>query len=205
MTTPLDADWNTLPLSNFYLPFVQSAVRYLAGGAVIRGNLAPGDLIKMTLDDVVPSENFTLIRPDGRTVKLDAVHLEKQAELRYADTEQPGIYRVQAQESAKPAETTFFIVHPPREESILTQLDEEKWQWLERSLGFTRIDPTERPVLETLGAHREGRELWGLLMLAVFTLAVMEMLVARIGSVQTNPVAQSNAARMDEGPTAGEG
>ena len=45
MTTALDADWTTLPLSSFYLPFVQSAVRYLAGGAVGNGNLALGDPI----------------------------------------------------------------------------------------------------------------------------------------------------------------
>src|ERR1041384_7885196 len=42
VTTPLDADWSTLPLTNFYLPFVQSAVRYLAAGAVPDRNLRPG-------------------------------------------------------------------------------------------------------------------------------------------------------------------
>ena len=29
MTTPLDVDWGNLPFSNFYLPFMQSLVRYL--------------------------------------------------------------------------------------------------------------------------------------------------------------------------------
>ena len=45
-TTPLDADWSTLPLSNFYLPFVQSAVRYLAAGAVPNRNLRPGQVLE---------------------------------------------------------------------------------------------------------------------------------------------------------------
>ena len=52
MTTALDADWSTLPLSNFYLPFVQSAVRYLAGGAVPDGNLSPGKVIQLKFDEV---------------------------------------------------------------------------------------------------------------------------------------------------------
>ncbi|HEY7116886.1 MAG TPA: VWA domain-containing protein, partial [Tepidisphaeraceae bacterium] len=41
MTTPLDADWSTLPLSNFYLPFAQSAVRYLTAALLAERNLTP--------------------------------------------------------------------------------------------------------------------------------------------------------------------
>jgi hypothetical protein len=77
-------------------------------------------------------------------------------------------------------------VRPPREESDLTQLSDERWQWLERSLGFTRVDPTARPVLETLAANREGRELWGAALGAVLVLAVLEMILARVGSVRAS-------------------
>ena len=46
MTTTIDADWNTLPLTSFYLPFVQSAARHLALGAHPQRNLAPGQEIR---------------------------------------------------------------------------------------------------------------------------------------------------------------
>jgi hypothetical protein len=186
MTTALDADWSTLPLTNFYLPFAQSAMRYLAGGTVATTNLSPGDPVRFTFDESGPARVVSLTRPDGRTVKLDVIRLEKQAEVRYTDTDQPGIYRLSIKEATKPAQTVNFIVRPSREESDLTQLSEERWQSLEKSLGFTRVDPTAHPVLETLAANREGRELWGAAIGAVLVLAVVEMIVARVGSVAPN-------------------
>ena len=185
-TTSLDADWNALPLSNFYLPFIQSAIRYLAAGAVDSGNLQPGHPIQLTFEDGPPPLGASVTRPDGRTIKLDIVRLEKQAEIRYGDTEQPGVYRVAVQEASRAAQASYFIVHSPSEDSDLTQLDDEKWQWLESSLGFMRIDPTAKPVMETLGAHREGRELWGALLAAVMALFLAEMFVSRLGSVKKN-------------------
>jgi hypothetical protein len=184
VTTPLDADWSTLPLSNFYLPFVQSAVRYLAAGAVADGNLAAGYPIRRTFDDANPARSASITRPDGRTIRLDVVRLEKQAEVRYNDTEQPGEYRLDVRESGKPAQTFEYVVRPSREESDLTQLTEDRWTSLEHSLGFTRIDPSGRPISEALAANREGRELWGAALAAVLILAVLEMLVARMASVR---------------------
>ncbi|HET6249002.1 MAG TPA: VWA domain-containing protein [Tepidisphaeraceae bacterium] len=188
MTTPLDADWSTLPLTNFYLPFVQSAVRYLAGVSAADGNLKPGEPIRMSFDDINPVNKVMLTRPDGQKVKLDVIRLEKQAELRYSDTEQPGTYRLDIQERGKPPQTAYYIVRPPRDESDLTQLTDEEWRSKERSLGFTRVDPTVRPVLETISADREGRELYGLVLALVFALAIAEMAVSRVGSIQRTPV-----------------
>lgn len=184
MTTALDSDWTTLPLSNFYLPFVQSAVRYLASGAVPDGNLAPGKVIHLKFDESRVGRTVSLMRPDGKTVKLEVVvRPEKQPEVRYGDTELPGTYRLTVREAGK-AQTVYFIVRPPREESDLSQLPEERWQSLERSLGFTRVDPTVRPVMDALAADREGRELWGWALGATLALAVLEMCITRWGSVQ---------------------
>ncbi|HZK80951.1 MAG TPA: hypothetical protein VFC46_07785, partial [Humisphaera sp.] len=200
MTTALDADWSTLPLSNFYLPFVQSAVRFLAGGAAANGNLLPGDPIQLKFDDPAAAGNVTLTRPDGRKVKIDVIRREKHAEIRYADTEQPGVYRVSVQEKGRPGELHQFVVLPPREESDLTQLPEEKWQSLARILDFTRVDPAGgRPISEALATNREGRELWGLLLAGTFVLAVMEMWLAKVGSVQRkSPARDEEAVKSEE-------
>ena len=116
------------------------------------------------------------------------------------DTELPGTYRLQVQEGGK-QQSIYFVVHPPREESDLTQLPEDRWQSLEQMLGFTRVDPTERPVMETLAANREGRELWGATLAAVLVLAILEMCVARIGSRQPRKqevVEESQSAAREE-------
>jgi hypothetical protein len=183
MTTSLDADWSTLPLSNFYLPFVQSAVKYLASGAVPNGNLKPGGLIKIALEAPDVKQSVTLIRPGGRSLKLPIIQLDQQAQVQYGDTEQPGEYRLKIEAPGKPSVTHYFIVPPPRDESDLTQLTSDRWMWLEGALGFRRIDPAEGAVRETLSAGREGRELWGWALAAVLGLALLELFIARASSV----------------------
>jgi len=37
----VDTEWNALPLTNFFLPFMQSAVRYAATGSGCRAYGAP--------------------------------------------------------------------------------------------------------------------------------------------------------------------
>lgn len=180
MTTALDADWTTLPLSNFYLPFVQSTVRYLAGGNSVQSNLAPGQAIHMVLADSDSPSAITLLRPDGRSEKLSAFRLAQQPELRYTDTDLTGEYQVKIEQPGKPAATRLFIVRPSREESDLTPLSEPQWKSLESSLGFQRIDPTVRPLRETLASGREGRELWEPAMWCVFALLIAELLISRL-------------------------
>ncbi|MDB5173456.1 MAG: hypothetical protein JWN51_2229 [Phycisphaerales bacterium] len=204
LTTSLDADWTTLPLSNFYLPFVQSAVRYLAGGTVRSGNLAPGEPIRLNFDDAVATRTVTLTRPDGRTQKLEVVRLGQQAEARFADTDVPGEYRVQVEERDKPTTTQFFVVRPPREESDLSQLTDEQWSVLKTGLGFQRIDTATGPIGEAVSAGREGHELWGAALGAVFVLVLVEMLVARgaegrQGGAKRGARSQEPGARRREG------
>ncbi|HZL37260.1 MAG TPA: BatA domain-containing protein [Tepidisphaeraceae bacterium] len=184
MTTSLDADWTTLPLSNFYLPFVQSAVKYLASGAVPNGNLKPGGAIKLSFDNPNISRTVTLTPPGGQPRKLELINLDQQAQIQFSDTDRPGEYRVRVEEPGKPAVTHYFIVPPPRDESDLTQLHEDRWHWLEGALGFKRIDPANGAVRETLAAGRDGRELWGAALAALFGLFVLEMLIAGAGSVE---------------------
>jgi hypothetical protein len=58
-------------------------------------------------------------------------------------------------------------------------LTSERWQWVEQSLGFRRLDPAERPIAAAVAETRGSRELWPVLLGAVLVLAVLEMAVAR--------------------------
>jgi hypothetical protein len=184
MTTALDADWTTMPLSNFYLPYVQSAVRYLASGGSASGNLLQGQPIRVALDEETPPPSVTIVRPDGRSERLDVLRVAQQPEARYADTEQPGEYQVVVRRPGRSPAVHYFAVKPPREESDLTQLTEEGWKKLEGLLGLRRIDPAGRPLRETIASGREGRELWAYLLMAVFALIVLELFVSRLGQAE---------------------
>jgi len=97
MTTSLDADWSTMPLSSFYLPFVQSAVRYLAAGTMPSHNLAPGEAIRVAVHAVL-TEQATLEFPDGNTREIDGAQYGATTEYQFGDTRQLGVYRLTVKE-----------------------------------------------------------------------------------------------------------
>jgi hypothetical protein len=201
MTTPLDLDWGNLPYSNFYLPFMQSLVRYLAGGPSESRDLAPGEPIHATLEPLAASatspssgqRKVTLIRPgDGQVVGLEVHHIGDQDQVRYDDTRRPGVYRIVVNDPGKPPKTLHYVVTAPRDESDLTQLTEDGWRALERTMGFHRIDTTEQPIAAVMSAYRDGREIWPILMLGVIALGILELAMARAYSRVPRQVALQN-------------
>ena len=159
MTTSLDADWSTLPLSSFYLPYVQSAVRYLAAATLPSRNLSLGEPIQAAFDDPA-DDRVTIELPDGDSRQVSLSRFGSAADLRFADTQEPGIYRVHVRERSG-ERTLLFAVHLPPQESDLTQLSDARWDELERGLHLRRIDQTDRAIATVVAGSREGYGLWG--------------------------------------------
>ncbi|HTL29146.1 MAG TPA: BatA domain-containing protein [Tepidisphaeraceae bacterium] len=176
-TTTLDADWNTVPLTNFYLPLLQSSVRYLASGNATNRNLAPGDPIEAVFDDASDTK-ATLVRPDGAS-EVDLVRIGNRLEARFEDTREPGRYSLKVTTAAGERRVQF-VVTTPREESDLTPLDDARWQWLQKTLRFTRIDPDREKLAGAIAGGRSGRELWVTMLAIVMALAIGELLLARL-------------------------
>jgi hypothetical protein len=189
ITTPLDLDWGNLPYSNFYLPFMQSLARYLAGGPSESRELAPGEPIRATLDPPGPApaaatqplaRSVTITRPgEAQGVPVEVLHLGDQDEIRYDDTRRPGEYRVVVNDPGQPPRTLHYVVAVPRDESDLTQLPEDRWRALEKAMGFQRVDTTEQPIAAVMSASRDGREIWPYLVVGVIALGVLELAMAR--------------------------
>lgn len=190
MTTPIDADWSSLPFSNFYLPFMQSAARYLAGGGSGAGgaagadrNLAPGEPIQATLEPSPLNRTVGLLRPgDDKALPLSMQRYGDQAEVRYdGDTRRPGEYRLTIAQEGEPgrSRTIHYVVAASRDDSDLRQLTEDEWRALESSLAFERIDTAEQPIAAVMAASRDGREIWPYLLGVVILLGVLELGMAR--------------------------
>jgi hypothetical protein len=186
MTTPVDADWGTLPLSNFYLPFVQSAVRYLAGGTLSQRNLHPGERLREIVKAIDPVEasdprasEAVVTLPDGSRETVPVVRNGDRGEVTFERTQLPGLYSVRVRVDGG-WRTSQFMVRRPAEESDLSALGPERWMWLESRLGAQVMDgPVER-LAQAMERPAGGRELWPVLLGVVLVLGVVEMVAARV-------------------------
>jgi hypothetical protein len=173
MTTSLDADWSTLPLSSFYLPYVQSSVRFLAEGTLPRRNLLLGEPIEATFEDLT-DDRVTIDPPDSDAKTLRLPRYGAYSPLRYPDTSEPGIYRIRYRDRTG-EHALVFSVRPPQEESDLTQLTDARWDELEAGLHLRRIDPNDRAIATIVAGSREGYDLWPWAIGGVLLLAVGEL------------------------------
>ena len=183
VTTALDSDWTTLPLSNFFLPFVQSTVRYLAGGGTLNRNISAGQPIVATVEDTIDDKSASIQTPSGRRESVAVSRYEDRTDLLYERSNEPGVYRLNYQTEGK-AKSLHFVVSPPRAESDLTPLSDEQWRMLSSRLGLSRIDPDQISVADAVARDRLGKELWPILITSIFVFALLEMLLARWWSVQ---------------------
>ncbi len=177
VTTSLDADWSTLPLSSFYLPMLQSTVRYLASEALLDRNLSPGEPIVAVVDDAA-EPHATIEAPGAGPATIDLVPVGSGHEARFTNTSRPGRYTLRFKTNRGPAQI-HFIVRPNREESDLTVLGAGQWTSLQRSLSFERIEAEPQAIASVLGESRRRQELGPLLLAGVMALAIAEMALAR--------------------------
>jgi hypothetical protein len=177
VAAPLDATWGTLPLSNYFVPFVQSSVRVLSAASETRRNLEIGTPFVMTVDGLL-GPPLTVRMPDESERRLSVSGAADGTEVRFDQTKLPGLYRV----SLGPTRRTTFVVRGPAEESDLTPLEGPALTSLAERLPMTVIDREKSPVAEVLSAGRGTGELWGPLLGLTLVLALVEMGLSRLWS-----------------------
>jgi hypothetical protein len=178
MTTSLGAEWNTLPLSNFYLPMLQSAARYLAGGVQPRRNVAPGD--PLVADIVEAAEPQVLVAIPGvlGESRADLLRTSSGFEARFSNTARPGNYIMDVR-GERGRRRIYFVVRGPRDESDVRSLSPAQFTSLHRDFGFERLDPDPQTITAAIGESRLRRELWPYLLVAVIAAAALEVMLAR--------------------------
>jgi hypothetical protein len=181
VTTPLDADWSTLPLTSFYLPFVQSAVRYLAGAGMEERNVELGSDLTLTVDEPIELARSVVQLPDGRRVPVQGSRVGTRTELVFSEAAVPGTYTFRLRTKDKDLQIPF-IVRRDAAESDLTPIDDQRLLTLSEQMRFDIVDPAQRPLAAVLAEARSHHELWPMLLLAVVGLAVVELLVTRFFS-----------------------
>jgi len=192
LTTALDADWSTLPLSNSYLPMLQSAVRYLAGGTIPDRNLWPGQPIIATIASTQSTAPRATIEGPGlgSGQPMTVLRVGEGWEARFANTNRHGRYTVSiieadagSGEHDRGRRTLHFVVRPPRDESNLTSLSPEQWQALNRRIGAELLDSDPATIAAAIQHPRRRTELWPVLIAVVLLLALAELALSRAWTV----------------------
>ena len=184
MTTPIDVDWNSLPLTHLFLPFIQSAIRHVAAGPSVermaRRNIEPGMPIVADYNEPIDSRALIVNGPSGR---VDAANLSisqfgTSGQVRLNQTHAPGNYRI-FPKGLGDNHPTHFIVRTPVAESDLTALDDARWLWIEREMRVERIDPERRNSAISQESARSGLDLWLPLLGMAIVLSMVELSATR--------------------------
>ena len=186
LTTPFDTDWNALPLTHFFLPFVQSAVHYAASGPsterMARRNLLPGQALVADFEESLDPQGVAVqLWPYLRRNPADVSISQSGAgaQVRYGRTFEPGVYSVWPHGAVKGRPSVQFVVRTPADESDLTAITEARWRDLERDLNFQRIDPDRRSPAVRQELAREGMDLWLPILGAAIVLSMIELSATR--------------------------
>jgi Aerotolerance regulator N-terminal/von Willebrand factor type A domain len=176
VTTPLDADWSNLPLSNFYLPFVQSCVKYLCAAGQSRRELEPEEKITGSFAGDVDERSVRIVLPRGHMDSCEVSPLGDRLEFRYGPVSEAGEYVVKAA-SPHGEEEQSFIVTSLASESDLTPLDNDEIRHLHDALGVDVLFADAHSV-QRAGATDFSLWLGGIAL--VLALAVGEMFLASV-------------------------
>jgi hypothetical protein len=110
--------------------------------------------------------------PDGSTAPADVVASAGRWQVRFSATHQSGIYRMRVPTRGG---TSVYLcsVQGGDEESDLTPLPAERWEWLAKSLAFERADRPERVAVQHIAS--QSAELSDGLIISVIGLLMLEM------------------------------
>lgn len=184
LTTTVDADWTTLPLSGSYLPLMQSMVRYLASAQLPAMNVRQGEPIALNVEQIAEEGAPKITLPDGKQDVMEVRPSVLSAELRYGKTQSSGRYAVKLKPAKDAKEQGWtFVVQRPAEESDLTPFAEKDLRNWRKLLDMEVLDPRTDEMAGAVGRHRSGKELWLPLLLAALALMGVEMWFARWCSV----------------------
>lgn len=208
LTSPLDADWNTLPAKPDFVAFVHEFLFQLASRRGER-NVAVGQPLVSTLPNVDPpakaetAESFVFEGPDGEPREAKSRGEGPSQLLVLDDTSLPGVYvlrrkepadeqRLASQTDRKPAipendklakplaaqGRELFVVNADRAESNLAPLTDEQIASITAAERLQFI--REGREIQAAASNKLPRhELWQLLLLAFLALLVGEVVLTR--------------------------
>ncbi len=163
LTSSLDADWNTLPAKQDYVPFVHELLFSLATPAASR-NVDVGSPLILNVPAELNVAEYQFLDPANRVLLAERINDSFQPTVRLKSTTLPGVYQF-VRKIAKPNEANrpeYFAVNFDRSESDVTPLSDDQRVLLE---GHERLKiVADLPELRrNMFAEQSRSEYWWML------------------------------------------
>ena len=212
LTGPIDADWSNLPQRRAFVPLVDRVTGYLTRKRMTSRGIVVGQPIRFTGPSTLDRKPVTITSP-GQTVRTLYAQLDektKQAVIDFRDTDQMGLYRVEA--DAGFAAGGAFAVNADTSESILTRVDGDRLRkaFKDRTVRFVQSQPTDVTSWHTAYDDQKTKdrtEYWPQLLAAAMVIFAIETLLAnfftRRQSVTPPPTTEYIGRRRSEGVLSG--
>ena len=175
---PTTTEWSDFPLKGLFVPLMHRTALYLGHQQSRSGDVLPGSEIVIR-SNAVTSDLWTIRNPQNIEVTAAPSRQSIQRVLRFAATEQLGLYEVAANTTV----LQKFVVNLDTRESHIEKATPEEIDNLLKHLGIDegtvhtirQTTDLERSVLES----RFGVELWKYFLMLALAVAIIELLVAR--------------------------
>lgn len=171
-----DTRWNYFPIHPDFLPFMDRLVGFVSRHeSPEKLAVPPGSAFEHVVNADMVGREYSVIRPDskGKPVIGGKVELvNREAMVRYRDTDMAGAYRVVMKGSDLPI--AAFAVQMDPHESDLRAISDDALAFLGKGQG----NVVSTQTLDTKPTGGVRREFWGLLVMVAAIIAVVEMMLA---------------------------
>ncbi len=174
---PLGIEWSNVPLLKSYVVMVQDWLGYITAPKMANYNLSPGAQISLSVPQASAGTAATLVTPRGREISLTAIDNELAPMFRYAQTQEPGNYRVRFTGSNGKGDDVPFHVVRDSSESGLRSLSEAERSKLLATAGL-RFGLDAPAAVSTVRTEPRREPFWGVLLAALVALLVGELLLS---------------------------
>jgi hypothetical protein len=175
----IDADWNTLPAKQDFVPFLYEMLFSLAVPVASRNLDADAPLV-LTVPGDLKIEDFHFLNPVNKSFPGERIKDAFQPTVRLRETRLPGIYRF-VRKSAKPNDLVrpeYFVINFDRAESDVTPLSETDRELLSQNdrMKFVEGLPDLRTNMYT---ETSRTEIWWMLLYVFLGFLAIETWMTR--------------------------
>ncbi len=179
LTSSLDADWNTLPAKQDYVPWLHELLFALASPTTSR-NVDVGTPLSLNISPLVKLDDFEFLTPSNAPLPATRIDDDFQPGARLDSATLPGVYRFAAKANAsKPSPTDeLFVTNFDRGESDLTPLTDDQCATLAGANRLTFVTDLVQ-MQRQMFADGSRTELWWLLLYGFLAFLAFEVWLTR--------------------------